>query len=67
MLGDLNGWVGDRMRVDLGFQEKTVNEEDLLISALKEGCAWVTHTWGTRVFISTQGWLGTKTEWRYKI
>ena len=50
-----------------GFQEKTVNEEDLLISGLKEGCVWVTHTWGTRVFISTQGWLGTKTEWRYKI
>ena len=51
VLGDMNGWIGDRME----FQERMIMEEEWWSSVLKGGCVWVTHTSNIRVYISTQG------------
>ena len=65
MLGDLKGWIGDRVRVSIigAFGVSRENEE-WWSSVLKGGCLWVTHTSNTRICISTQGWQGAKMEWR---
>ena len=46
-LGDLNGWVGDRVRVvitgALELQEKIIMEELWLISEVKRGCVGNTY------------------------
>ena len=66
VLDDVNGWVGDRVRVNItgAFRVtgKIIMEEKSLISVLKGGCAWVTHASRTCVYRSTLGWLGAKTK-----
>ena len=65
-LGDLNGWIGDRIRaallVLLKFQNRMIMVEEWWSSVLF--CVWVIHTLCTGVCISTQRWQGVKMEWR---
>ena len=62
ILGDLNGWIGDRTRVGmtglLEFQERMIMIEEWWIFAKKGNSVWVTHTLSTEVCISTQEWRG---------
>ena len=61
MLGDLNGWIGDRVRAQvqlvlLEFQERMKMGEEWWSSVLKGGCLWITHNLNTRIHTSAQGW-----------
>ena len=58
MLGDLNGWIGNRIMEGItgpfGVKgEKMIMAEEGFIYVLKRGCVWVKHTSSSSVYIST--------------
>ena len=65
MLGNLKGWVGNRVRVGItgasGVPGENDNERRLVDFYTKRNCVCVIHTLIKRVCISTQDWLEAKT------
>ena len=64
VLGNLNGWIGDKVRADItgafGVSGENEKGEDWWSSMLKGDCVWITYTLNTRICISKQGWQGAK-------
>ena len=64
---DLNGWVGERMRVGIIGPFVVPGENyygrRVVDFFTERGSVWVTHISSTTVYICTLGWLGAKTEW----
>ena len=56
VLGDLNGWIGERVRAGItgAFGRRVMK------FYVERGCVWVTHTSSTRVCINTQGCKGPR-------
>ena len=56
LLGDLNGWIGNRMRAGItgafGVTGENENGRRVVEFCVERGCMWVTHTSNTRVCIS---------------
>ena len=68
ILGDLNGWIGDKTREGItnAFEERIIIVEEWWSFMQKGDCVWITHILSTEVCISTQEWQRVKVLWRLK-
>ena len=58
ILGDLNGWIGDRTRASISGAFGVLGEND---NGRRVGiCMWIIHTLNTGVYVSTQRWQRVK-------
>ena len=68
MMGNMNGWIGKSVRDGITGAFEVPGENDNgrrgMEFCAEKWFAWVKHTLSTRVCINSQGWQGTKVEWR---